>query len=390
MITDVDETLRRLLTAELGRIPGCPVYEAEQITFEPPTEADAAQDGEARVNLYLCDLRENLELRDESLPRVRGAMAEMRAGTRRAPVRMDLTYLVTIHAGHDPETEHRLLSDVLGVLLRFLAVPEPYLFGALEGKGPNSIPMMVGQPEHLEMMNPTGLWQALQGQMQPCLILVVTAPCDPFETKWTRLVRELAYGVGNAATPDVRPDGVADVRISAAGIVLDQRSEKPLPGVQVSVEGYGEAITGDDGMFSLLNLPPGQRTLRFRLHGYREDELPTIVPPLGRSDQMEPLVMALHSLSPKERETEAGRLAVSLRDGDWLGDGHAHRAPLTGTVLMADGNPAAYVVVRAGHRETSTDANGVYAFADLPPGDYTVVAVIPGQGETEVTKHRVR
>src|SRR5689334_5394129 len=100
MITDVDETLRRLLTAELGRIPGCPVYEAEQISFEPPTEADAAQDGEARVNLYLADLRENLDLRDESLPIIKGALAEMKAGLRRAPVRMDLTYLVTVHAGH--------------------------------------------------------------------------------------------------------------------------------------------------------------------------------------------------------------------------------------------------------------------------------------------------
>jgi hypothetical protein len=129
MITDVDDTLCKLLATELSFMPGCPVFTADQITFDPPTEAAAAQDGEARVNLYLCDLRENLDLREETMRFVRSTKEEAVGGQRRAPVRMDLAYLVTVHAGNDPATEHRLLSDVLSVLLRYLAVPSRFLMG---------------------------------------------------------------------------------------------------------------------------------------------------------------------------------------------------------------------------------------------------------------------
>ena len=63
MIIDVDDTLRNLLGVELAKLPGCPVYAAEQITFDPPNEAAAAQDGEARVKIYLHHIRESGPMR---------------------------------------------------------------------------------------------------------------------------------------------------------------------------------------------------------------------------------------------------------------------------------------------------------------------------------------
>src|SRR5947209_6190684 len=146
MIQDLDTTLTRLLTAELERIPGCPVRDPEQVTFDSPVIAEQAQDGEARVNLYLCDIRENREMRDEGFRRKPMNQSEQTVGVQRPPARMNLSYLVTAHAGNEPSLEHRLLSNVLGVLLRFEAVPAERLAGVLEGLGSNGVLLSVAQP----------------------------------------------------------------------------------------------------------------------------------------------------------------------------------------------------------------------------------------------------
>ena len=54
MIDDLDTTLIRLLTFELERIPGCPVRDAEQITFESPVIAEMAQDGGKPASTSIC------------------------------------------------------------------------------------------------------------------------------------------------------------------------------------------------------------------------------------------------------------------------------------------------------------------------------------------------
>lgn len=391
MIPDVDDTLRRMLSQELGKLPGCPVYDAEQITFDPPTEAASAQDGEARVNLYLHDIRENLDLRDETFLRVRSDRDESMVGIRRAPVRINLAYLVTVHAGHDPATEHRLMANVLGVLLTYLAVPSRFLSGTLEGLTNDAVLMSVAQPDDLELFNPSSLWQALESQMQPSLILIITAPFNPFETKWTKRVREMVYGTGRGSEQNamVRPDNVTNVRLSMAGIVLDQQTEVPLIGVQVEIEELAKAVTDEQGLFSLTNLPTGVHKVRFSRRGYKVGEMDARVPPPGRTDQVEPLVMALHLLSDSEREAETAALAAEARNApDIINGGRPSLVSLTGTVRLASGAPASFVNVRAAGKETLTDADGVYSFFDLPPGKHRVVATIPGQGDTDITESK--
>ena len=56
--------------------------------------------------------------------------------------------------------------------------------------------------------------------MQPGMPLVVTASFDPFETKWTKVVRELLSSIGQGGAPDGpnRQLGVSSLRASAAGI----------------------------------------------------------------------------------------------------------------------------------------------------------------------------
>ena len=392
MIQDVDQTLSQLLTAELGRVPGCPVHSAEQITFDPPVEAAANLDGEARVNLYLYDVRENLKLRNESFPQSRDA-AGTTVGKKRAPVRINLSYLVTAHAGRDPATEHRLLGDVLAVLLRHLAVPREYLAGTLTGLGSNMVPMAIAQPEHRDMMEASGLWQPRESLLPPGLPLVVTAPFDPFETKWTRVVRELVSTLGQGGSPDApnRQAGISSLRASAAGVVVDQRTERPLAGVAVRAEGREETVQTDTrGFFLLLNLPPGPQTLRFENRGYRVLEVTAAVPPPGRLEQMEPLVVALPPLTETERAEETAARETAARNLPGLAERErVYQASFTGTLRYADGQPAALLPVFAGARQTVTDADGVYCFFDLPPGEQIIRAVLPGQGDVEVLRHVV-
>jgi len=392
MILDVDDSLRRMLATELAQIPGCPVYTQEQITLDAPTEAAAAQDGEARINLFLYDIRENLEQRDESFAQVRSG-SRMEAGKRRAPIRMNLSYLVTTHAGQDRATEHRLLGDVMAVLLRYLAVPEQYLSGTLVSQRTNGVHLALAQPEHLELMNPTNLWQALEGQLQPGMPLVVTASFDPFETKWTKVVRELlsAVGQGGAMEGPNRQPGLSSLRASAAGVVVDGRTEQRLSGVTVRAAWSEEAVqSNSEGFFLVLNLPPGPQALHFEKRGYKTLEMTTNVPPTGRPEQMEPLVAALTALTAEERESETAAQETEARNLPSLSEsGRVYQASFTGTLRYEDGHPATRVQVSAGSRQTVTDADGIYCFFDLPPGEHVIQATLPGQGEVEIARHIV-
>lgn len=392
MLYDLDETLRDLLAAELERTPGCPIYDADQITFDPPGVAEAALDREAHVNLYLHDVRENLQLRDEGF-RVSVKPEKGIAGIRRPPVILDLSYLVTVYAGEEPAAEHRLLSDVLGVLLRRLAVPEAHLQGVLRGLGPNAVALQTIQPDNETYKDPPGLWQALGGRLRPALGLLVTAPFDPFETKWTRIVREAALGFGPADMQNgrgERPGADKPTRVSVAGIVLDQATEQPVRGADVWAKNRPDdarASTNERGFFFLLNQTPGALTLVVKSEGYREQEAPADVPPPGRPDQLQPVVVALRRLSDREFAQERAARRESAENAPAvLEPGRpARRASLSGRLLFPDGRPAAYVSVRAGQRRTSTDADGVYVFVDLPPSSdgqtIAVFADVPGVGE---------
>jgi len=66
----------------------------------------------------------------------------------------------------------------------------------------------------------------------------------------------------------------------------------------------------------------------------------------------------------------SGRVHVSTQDGDCFGDQSDHR-PIEGAVIR--------LLDASGHlvAETTTDANGEYAFAALAPGRYSVVEITP-------------
>jgi hypothetical protein len=187
MIDDLDKTIQELLRHELPST----LFEQVSISFAAPdNEFPPAAVTLPAVDLFLYDVRENLELRD------RQWMIEQRSnGTatrRRAPVRVDCSYLITAWPSENSTTpaldEHRLLSEVMKALLRHPILPEVLLQGALRGQEP-PLPASSLHPGRLQSL--AEFWQALGGKPKAALNYTVTIgiPVDlPIETE--ALVRD--------------------------------------------------------------------------------------------------------------------------------------------------------------------------------------------------------
>lgn len=403
MLHYVDATLATLLSRELVRLPGCPVREPEQVTFDPPGEAEAAVDGVARVNLFLFDVRENLQRRSMGSQTIRpGSGADMTAGIRPLPIWLDLSYVITAHAGRDPLTEHRLLAETLGVLLQHRVPKKEHLAGPLSDLEPALITLMVAQGEAASFGDPKSFWQAVGGSLRPMISLVVSLPFDPFETVWKKVAREAVLAMGpRDSSGKAQSLEVSHARPLVSGIVLDQETEQPLSGVTVSlVEAGRDTVTDASGLFALFgNTSEALMNHTLRIHGrlYREEERTIAAPvlPPGRRDQAtieslpdpEPLVVALRRMSAQESADQASHAAEEFHNAPGVSDtGRKRTVNVHGTVTRPDGAPAAYVPVRAGDRRTVSDGEGAFQFFDLENPDITIYADLPGIGEVEVPR----
>src|SRR3972149_11967002 len=105
MFQDVDETLREVLAADV------PIRKPEvDIAFERPTRQWASRLSRPTLNLFLYQIREREELRDDAPLISRDENGN--AVKRKPPRRMDLAYLVTAWT-QEAADEHRILARVL-------------------------------------------------------------------------------------------------------------------------------------------------------------------------------------------------------------------------------------------------------------------------------------
>jgi hypothetical protein len=169
MLHDLDKTLETLLKREL------PSALVEQVTitfatpdseFPPPAVALPA------INFFLYDVRENWELRNNEWITERTNGTVTKQGP---PVRMDCSYLVTVWASKsvpDPaQDEHRLLGEVVKVLVRHRRLPLEILQGGLQGQEP-PLRAKVLQTTFLQSLGE--FWQALGGKPRAALHYTVT------------------------------------------------------------------------------------------------------------------------------------------------------------------------------------------------------------------------
>ena len=170
MIDDVDAALRSLLSpVTKGKGP--------TLSFEAPTKDWAARRTAPTLDVYLFDIKEDLDLRRVAREPVRtGTSEDRRTTSHRVPPRFyRLDYLLTAWT-NTPEDEHRVLSAALRILVLVDVVPAEHLTGALADQ-PYAVRLDVAQPMS-EERSLADLWTALGGELKPSLELVVTAPVD--------------------------------------------------------------------------------------------------------------------------------------------------------------------------------------------------------------------
>ena len=145
------------------------------------------------MDLFLYDVRENRELRTNEW--VVDRLPDGTTTKRRPPVRVECSYLVTAwpeSSDTASEDEHRLLGEVMMVLLRHPTIPPQLLQGSLKGQEP-PLPAITLQPGRLQSLGE--FWQALGGKPKAAINYTVTVSVDaykPVEVKLTK-EREIRY-----------------------------------------------------------------------------------------------------------------------------------------------------------------------------------------------------
>jgi hypothetical protein len=260
MIRDLSETLRKILD-DKALAQSCPELEAAQIVFDRP--AESFNPAQTTINLFLYDIRENMELRNNE-PITR--FVDQRVTIQRPPLRIACSYLLTAWpvGGTEPVLqEHQLLSQALQVLSSYPHIPIKFLQGKLKDQLP-ALPMMVARSEGLK--DPSEFWTALGNKLRPSITVTVTVSLEKTEAKpeAAPLVQVHDIILGNRSSPteqtlspNVRVEGY---RIG--GLIKDAENN-PIQNVKVSVVDTGlTTYTDSDGRYQFGLLTSGNYALK--------------------------------------------------------------------------------------------------------------------------------
>ena len=167
MLNDLDKTIQKLLASEI------PTLAVEHIYFDTPDDKFAP--ATPAIDLFLYDVRENLELRSNEWMVDR----HDKTAARIPPfTRVECSYLVTAWAG-DIASEHALLGSVIRALLRHPTVSADLLQGSLASQ-PLPLPTTSLQPGKLQSL--ADFWQALGGKPRAALYFTVIIAVGAFDT----------------------------------------------------------------------------------------------------------------------------------------------------------------------------------------------------------------
>jgi len=166
VIHEVDQLLEKLVRRDA--LNGSSV----ELVFDAPTKDWVARRNAPAVDLYLYDIREDLQRRVPTWEDVRDGNGQVR-DRRQPPRRYRLAYLVTAWTQRS-EDEHRLLSSLLACFVRNQMLKPDELDGPLaEADLPIYIDVALPPTQDRSLAD---IWSALGGELKPSLDLVVTAP----------------------------------------------------------------------------------------------------------------------------------------------------------------------------------------------------------------------
>jgi hypothetical protein len=271
MIHLLDEALRQLIQTETGYAD--PDVE---VSFSQPTGDWAAGLTHPVINCYLYDVRENIELRSEEWTVDRGPNGY--AARRVAPLRFDVSYLITVWTQDHIEDEHAMLWRVMQVLATHEVLPEQYCDAELRAQ-PYPVRCKTGQATRAIDDLPD-LWSVMDNPLRPSINYVVTLAMERPLTFEGRQVVTKRIDLLQRQIPDAAPDTILQI----GGIVHNGgESPSPLSGASVTlVETAQQVVTDRLGRFRFRHVPAGHYTLLAEYQGKRGER--EIVVPLRSGD----------------------------------------------------------------------------------------------------------
>ncbi len=249
MIPDVDNILRTILEREMLLRKG-----EVEITFDQPRREWSARLNKPTINLYMFDVRENLDLRGSEQPVITNN-ADGTYSVQHNPLRIDLLYLLTGWA-REVQDEHRLLSEALTALLRYPYFPEDLLPESLKGQ-PTPIRLEVAHHNILEKI--TDLWTTLDNELHPGVRLMVTISLAPFRPETVRPVATSEIRYLQEPSPEVPGGKVAPSKnyFTVKGRVLSQKYSTSVLKLVLTETGRPIELR-PDGQFKVSRIEPGE------------------------------------------------------------------------------------------------------------------------------------
>jgi len=244
-----------------------PELAAADIVFDRPL--DPFTPAKTTIDLFLYDLREDLDLRSNEVTRTRVGSQVI---THPAALRLACSYLVTAWpvGGTDlPLQEQRLLSEVLVVLSHYPTIPNIFLQGSLLGQDP-PLPMVALHPDALK--NLAEFWSSLGSKLKASLTVTVTISVPVFSdlTDFEVTTRTMQYTPAQS-TP-------AETLIAVGGQVVGPGSQA-VAGALVDILDAGLQQTTDNrGGFIFDQVPAGAHTVRAVASGYKPQTQNVTVP----------------------------------------------------------------------------------------------------------------
>jgi hypothetical protein len=263
-IADLDEALRLLLERELARHG----FEGVQIAFEAPSRDWSAKLTGPAVDLFLYDLREAAD-RAELTPTQQ--RSDGRTTVTAPPLRLELSYAVSAWT-KAVEDEHRLLSQVVGILHSYRRLPPELLRGPLaDNPRLGEAETSVGRPRE----GKADFWSSVGGQYKASIdfAVVITIDSGASAARGPAVRTQTLRGRlsnGGAETVIERHRFGAIVRDPEGDPVVDARVTLPDSGLSTA--------TDRDGRFVLDRVKSGRQPLVARAPGGQELSTEVSVP----------------------------------------------------------------------------------------------------------------
>jgi hypothetical protein len=265
MLADLDETLRTLLRRELERHG----FDGVEVAFDAPSREWSGQLSSPTVNVFLYDLRESQDARQSEWSTQRG---NGRARDIRPPMMMECSDAVTAWT-QAVEDEHRLLSQVLGVLFAFPSLPVDAMTPRMAGLA-DRFPVE-GRIAQAKSDGKADFWNAVGGQYKASLDYVTTIACE------SGVVVERGPEVRTQTISQRMSDGPSSTITELfrfGGKVHDAEGE-PVADAWVAMPDIGLLATSDpQGRFIFNRVAPGKHRVEARSRDGGEAQIDVQVP----------------------------------------------------------------------------------------------------------------